>query len=65
MLTASASSSAGYPAGSAPNSGSQPSAPVSAFPVQLPWLPLLAPLAVLSIYVLATRPFLRDENLPR
>jgi hypothetical protein len=37
----------------------------TAFPVQLPWLPLLAPLAVLAIYVLATRPFLRDENLPR
>lgn len=37
----------------------------TAFPLQLPWLPLLAPLAVLAIYVLATRPFLRDENLPR
>jgi hypothetical protein len=37
----------------------------TAFPVRLPWLPLLAPLAVLAIYVLATRPFLRDENLPR
>ena len=35
------------------------------FPLQLPWLPLLAPLAVLAVYVLATRPFLRDENLPR
>lgn len=30
----------------------------TSFPVQLPWLPLLAPLAVLAIYVLATRPFL-------
>jgi hypothetical protein len=37
----------------------------TAFPVQLPWLPLLAPLAALAIYVLATRPFLRNENLPR
>ncbi|MCV7078696.1 MULTISPECIES: hypothetical protein [Mycobacterium] len=27
------------------------------FPVQLPWLPLVAPLAVLAIYVVATRPF--------
>lgn len=35
------------------------------FPLQLPWLPLLAPLAVLAVYVLATRPFLRDENLAR
>lgn len=31
----------------------------TSFPLQLPWLPLLAPLAVLAIYVLATRPFLR------
>ena len=30
------------------------------FPLQLPWLPLLAPLAVFAIYLLATRPFLRD-----
>jgi len=30
----------------------------TSFPVQVPWLPLLAPLAVLAIYVLATRPFL-------
>jgi hypothetical protein len=28
------------------------------FPLQLPWLPLVAPLGVLAIYVLATRPFL-------
>lgn len=28
-----------------------------AFPLRLPWLPLLAPLAVLAIYALATRPF--------
>jgi hypothetical protein len=30
----------------------------TSFPLQLPWLPLVAPLAVLTIYVLATRPFL-------
>ncbi|WP_373143104.1 hypothetical protein [Mycobacterium marinum] len=30
----------------------------TAFPLQVPWLPLAAPLAVLAIYVLATRPFL-------
>lgn len=35
------------------------------FPLQLPWLPLLAPLAVLAVYVLAIRPFLRGDNLPR
>jgi hypothetical protein len=34
----------------------------TAFPLQLPWLPLLAPLAVFAIYLLATRPFLRDEE---
>lgn len=34
----------------------------TAFPLQLPWLPLLAPLAVFAIYLLATRPFLRDEK---
>ena len=33
----------------------------TAFPLQLPWLPLLAPLAVLAIYLLATRPFLGDH----
>lgn len=33
----------------------------TAFPLQLPWLPLLAPLAVFAIYVLATRPFLRED----
>lgn len=27
-------------------------------PLQLPWLPLVAPLAVLAVYVLAARPFL-------
>jgi len=30
----------------------------TAFPLQLPWLPLAAPLGALAIYVLATRPFL-------
>ncbi len=29
----------------------------TSFPLQLPWLPLAAPLAVLAIYVLATGPF--------
>ena len=33
----------------------------TAFPLQLPWLPLLAPLAVLAIYLLATRPFMGDH----
>jgi hypothetical protein len=32
----------------------------TAFPLRLPWLPLLAPLAAFGIYLLATRPFLRD-----
>jgi hypothetical protein len=32
------------------------------FPLELPWLPLLAPLAVLAIYVLATLPFLHDVH---
>jgi len=30
----------------------------TSFPLELPWLPLVAPLGVLAIYVLATRPFL-------
>lgn len=30
----------------------------TSFPLQLPWLPLVAPLAVLAIYALVTRPFL-------
>lgn len=34
----------------------------TAYPLQLPWLPLLAPLAVFATYLLATRPFLRDED---
>jgi hypothetical protein len=32
----------------------------TAFPVQLPWLPLLAPLAAFAVYFLAARPFLRN-----
>jgi hypothetical protein len=32
----------------------------TAFPLQLPWLPLVAPLAVFAVYLLATRPFLRN-----
>jgi hypothetical protein len=32
----------------------------TAFPLQLPWLPLLAPLAAFAVYLLATRPFLRS-----
>lgn len=33
----------------------------TAFPLRLAWMPLLAPLAVFAIYLLATRPFLRDD----
>jgi hypothetical protein len=29
----------------------------ASFPFEVPWLPLLAPLAVFAVYVLATRPF--------
>ena len=32
------------------------------FPLEVPWLPLAAPLAVFAVYLLATRPFLRDED---
>ncbi len=32
------------------------------FPLRLPWLPLVAPVAVLGAYLLATRPFLGDRN---
>ena len=32
----------------------------ASFPFELPWLPLLAPLAVFGIYVLATRPFYKE-----
>lgn len=34
----------------------------ASFPFELPWLPLLAPLAVFGIYVLATRPFYRASE---
>jgi hypothetical protein len=34
----------------------------TSFPLQLPWLPLLAPLAVLGVYLLATRPYLGDRD---
>jgi hypothetical protein len=34
----------------------------TAFPLGIPWVPLLAPLAVFAVYLLATRPFLRDEE---
>ncbi|KAA8960872.1 hypothetical protein [Mycobacterium sp.] len=33
----------------------------AAFPLQVPWLPLVAPLAVVAIYLLATWPFLGDR----
>jgi hypothetical protein len=33
----------------------------TSIPLRLPWLPLAAPLAVLAIYLLATRPFLDDR----
>jgi hypothetical protein len=33
----------------------------TSFPLQLPWLPLVAPLAVLGIFLLATGPFLADR----
>jgi hypothetical protein len=39
----------------------------AALPVQLPWVPLAAPLAVLTLVVLVTRPFWadRDSDLAR
>lgn len=33
----------------------------TAFPLVVPWLPLVAPLAILAIYVLAVRPFTSDR----
>ncbi|ETW21473.1 hypothetical protein [Mycobacterium gastri] len=30
----------------------------TSFPLQVPWLPLVAPVAVVAIYVLVTRPFM-------
>ncbi len=35
----------------------------TAFPLQVPWLPLAAPLAVVAIYLLAMRPFLGERKL--
>jgi hypothetical protein len=35
---------------------------VTAFPFELPWLPLLAPLAVVAMYVLVTRPFVISRS---
>ena len=34
----------------------------ASIPVQLPWVPLVAPVAVLAVYVLATRPFWADRS---
>jgi hypothetical protein len=34
----------------------------ASFPFELPWLPLLAPLAVFGIYVLVTRPFYKASE---
>jgi hypothetical protein len=34
----------------------------AAFPLRLPWLPLIAPLAVVGIYLLATWPFAADRK---
>jgi hypothetical protein len=34
----------------------------TAFPLSLPWLPLLAPFTVLGVYVLAAQPFLDAER---
>jgi hypothetical protein len=34
----------------------------TAFPLELPWLPVAAPLAVVAIYLIATWPFLGDRK---
>ncbi|MGX9788910.1 hypothetical protein [Mycobacterium sp. MMS18-G62] len=34
-------------------------------PVQLPWVPLLAPVAVLAVYVMVTRPYWADRATRR
>lgn len=34
----------------------------TAFPLRLAWLPLLAPLAAFAVYLLAARPYLRDDD---
>jgi hypothetical protein len=36
----------------------------TAFPLQLPWMPLLAPAMVLALYTLTTRPFMADRSPP-
>jgi hypothetical protein len=36
----------------------------TAFPLQIPWLPLLAPLTIFGIYTLATRPFFGRGRRP-
>jgi hypothetical protein len=36
----------------------------TSFPLQLPWVPLLAPVTVLALYVLTTRPFMADRSPP-
>ena len=37
----------------------------ASIPVQLPWVPLVAPVAVLVIYVLVTRPYWADRSTRR
>jgi hypothetical protein len=34
----------------------------TSFPLQLPWMPLVAPVTVLALYVLTTRPFMADRS---
>ena len=36
----------------------------TSIPLQLPWVPLLAPVTVLALYVLTTRPFMADRSPP-
>jgi hypothetical protein len=36
----------------------------TSFPLQLPWVPLLAPATVLALYVLTTRPLMPDRSPP-
>jgi hypothetical protein len=37
----------------------------ASIPVQLPWVPLMAPIAVLAVYVLVTRPYWADRSTRR
>jgi hypothetical protein len=37
----------------------------ASIPVQLPWVPLVAPVAVLAVYVLVTRPYWADRSTRR